>query len=87
MAVVTQIEIDEATLIAKTATYKLAAELAVEQKYGGNIDCCIKKLKMLWILTRRISCMNGSVLTVEGVNCLSDEKIKRLILKIKQLCS
>lgn len=52
----TQLEIDTAVMVAKNATYKLAYELALERKYGGNIDCCVTKLKLLWLYKRALSC-------------------------------
>jgi len=56
MVAPTQAEIDEAVMIAKNATYKLAYELALEQKYGGVIDCCVTKLKLLWMYERALAC-------------------------------
>jgi len=52
----TQLEIDTAVMVAKNATYKLAYELALERKYGGNIDCCVTKLKLLWLYKRALAC-------------------------------
>jgi hypothetical protein len=78
----TQTEIDEAIMIAKNATYKLAYELALEQKYGGVIDCCVTKLKLLWMYERALSCQVAD----SDVNCLTDEKAKKLIAKIKSMC-
>lgn len=56
MVAPTQAEIDEAVMIAKNATYKLAYELALEQKYGGVIDCCVTKLKLLWMYEKALAC-------------------------------
>lgn len=70
MVTVTQIEIDEATMIAKNAAYRLAYELSLEKNYGGNIDCCVTKLKLLWMYVRAISCqkeqsnVSGSIMLV-----------------------
>lgn len=52
----TQAEINNAVMIAKNATYKLAYELALEQKYGGVIDCCVTKLKLLWMYEQALAC-------------------------------
>lgn len=56
---VTQAEIDEATMIAKNAAYKLAYELSLEAKYGGKIDCCMTKLKLLWMWANTLSCQTA----------------------------
>lgn len=56
---VTQTEIDEATLLVKNMAYKLAYELALEKKYGGNPDCCFTNLKRLWMWARLLSCQTA----------------------------
>jgi hypothetical protein len=61
MVAPTQAEIDEAVMIAKNATYKLAYELALEQKYGGVIDCCVTKLKLLWMYEKALACQKQYV--------------------------
>ncbi len=61
MVAPTQAEIDEAVMIAKNATYKLAYELALEQKYGGVIDCCVTKLKLLWMYEKALACHREAV--------------------------
>lgn len=71
---VTQANIDEATMIAKNAMYKLAYELSIEAKHGGNIDCCIGKLKLLWLYRRAISCQqiySTSLATYKIITSLS----------------
>ena len=82
MVAPTQAEIDEAVMIAKNATYKLAYELGLEQKYGGVIDCCVTKLKLLWMYEQALSCQVSGATT----NCLTDAKAKKLIAKIKSMC-
>jgi len=52
----TQAEIDNAVMMSKNATYKLAYELSLESKHGGVIDCCVTKLKLLWMYERALEC-------------------------------
>lgn len=63
---VTQAEIDEATMIAKNAAYKLAYELGLELKYGGKVDCCKRKLKLLWLWANTLSCQTA-IQSAEGI--------------------
>lgn len=88
MVPVSQIDINEAVMIAKNATYKLAYELTLEQRYGGNIDCCITKLKLLWMYEQALSCQVETATwdDKEG-NCLTNEVAKKLIAKIKSMCN
>lgn len=58
---ITQSDIDEATMIAKNGAYKLAYELSLEAKYGGNIDCCLNKLKLLWMWANTMACQYVAV--------------------------
>ncbi len=86
-----QADIDEAVMIGKNGSYRLANELALELKYGGNIDCCLCKLKRLWLWTRTLSCMKelSSVapIVTDTTNCLTQAQIKSLIGKIRATCS
>lgn len=52
----TQAQIDEAVMIAKNAMMRLAHELVLEQRYGGKIDCCFTKVKLLWNYFRALAC-------------------------------
>ena len=63
MLPVTQAEIDEAVLIGKYATYTLAAEIALEAKYGGKTECCKKRLKLIHIFTTTLACVNTGIAT------------------------
>ena len=63
MLPVTQAEIDEAVLIGKYATYTLAAEIALEAKYGGKTECCKKRLKLIHIFTTTLACVNTALAT------------------------
>lgn len=84
MVAPTQAEIDNAVMIAKNATYKLAFELALESKYGGVIDCCVTKLKLLWMYEQALACQDA---TEGALNCLTDEDAWKLIGKIKSMCN
>lgn len=57
MLVVTQSEINEAVLLGKKAVYSLANEIAIEKKYGGNTDCCYKRLKLIYTLLQPLLCV------------------------------
>lgn len=61
MIAVTQDEIDEAVLIGKNAVYKLAAEIALERKYGGKTDCCTKRLKLIYTVLQPLLCVRTSL--------------------------
>lgn len=67
MVLLTQAEINEAVMIAKNASYKLAYELTIEAKYGQNINCCLNNLKLLWMYENALAChteyikSNGSI--------------------------
>lgn len=79
---VTQAEINEATIIAKNAAYKLAYELALEAKYGGKVQCCMTKLKLLWLWANILSCQTAigeSVATIEITTCTSGDALDILV--------
>jgi hypothetical protein len=61
MLEVTQAEIDEAVIIGKYASYKLASELLMEEKYGGNTKCCYKRLKLVYAFTTALVCQKNSL--------------------------
>ena len=82
---VKQSDIDTAVLIGKSATARLAYELAIEVKYGGNADCCMCKLKLLWSYTDALLCIKET--NTEAENCLTDVKVKKLIGKIRAMCT
>ena len=67
----TQAEINDAVMIAKNATYKLAYELSLEQRYGGNIDCCVTKLKLLWMYENALSCQVEANLASSTIEVVS----------------
>lgn len=64
---VTQTEIDNAVILGKSAVAKLASELALERKYGGNIDCCLCTLGVLWGWVQVLSCQREVVEDSEEV--------------------
>lgn len=91
---ITQTQIDDAVLLAKSASYRLAYELVLDVKYGGNIGCCMCNLKLLWLYTTDLSCikeladadaMLGTPAVTETTNCLTQVKVKALIGKINSL--
>lgn len=81
---ITQAKIDEAVLLGKSAAYHLAYELSLEVKFGGKMGCCICNLKLLWLWTNTLACMN--VVEGELVGCLNEEKTGDVIEKIKGMC-
>ena len=82
----TQDKIDEAVLIAKSATYRLAYEIALEVKYGGKMGCCICNLRLIKLWANVLSCITiDNEGNIEG--CLTEAKIKLLIEKIHSFCS
>lgn len=90
MAIITQTNIDEAVLLAKSASYKLAYELTLEVKYGGKIGCCICNLKLLWLYIDALSCIealdeDATPPITEDTNCLTQIQVKALIGKINSL--
>ena len=64
MVPVTQLEVNDAVLKVKGMEYKLAWELAMDEKYGGDISCCIKRFKLYWAWRTVLSCQ------VVGVNAI-----------------
>lgn len=85
--VLTQETIDVAVMTGKNATYKLAYELALGEKYGDDITCCVTKLKLIWLYTQALICQKEvtDAWPAEN-NCLSVEKAKELIGKINSMC-
>ena len=71
MSVLTQDIIDNAVLKIKTMQYKLNWELVKEEEYGGDISCCMTRLKLLWLWRRTLSCQQlavpatGTIMLVE----------------------
>lgn len=63
MIAVTQDEIDEAVLLGKQAVYSLANEIAIEKKYGGNTNCCMKRLKLIYTMLQPLLCVKTSLST------------------------
>jgi hypothetical protein len=70
----TQTELDNATMIAKYATSTLAYELALEEKYGGNVNCCVTKLKLLHLYTKAIMCQTEMVEAEGSIDILEIEE-------------
>lgn len=88
--IITQEQIDEATMLGKSAVYKLAYELSLEAKLGGKIGCCMCNLKTLWLYVDALSCIqvldpDATPPITETTNCLTNEKVKKLIGKINTL--
>ncbi len=87
---ITQTEIDQAVLNGKSAIYKLAFELSLEVRYGGNMGCCLCNLKLLWLYIDALKCVkeldpDASPPITEASNCLTQVKVKKLIGKINSL--
>ncbi len=55
----TQTQIDNAVLLGKSSVANLAYELALELKYGGNIDCCLCNLGVIWGWTNALLCQKA----------------------------
>lgn len=54
--VLTQEIIDDAVLKVKGMQSKLAWELVKEEEFGGDISCCMTRLKLLWLWKNAIAC-------------------------------
>lgn len=67
---VTQTEIDSAVLLAKSSLYTLGGELALEKKYGGNIDCCFRKMELIWSWLDALVCEKQAVTGVESTGAI-----------------